>query len=161
MLWAVLSPPCDSKVHENPDWTKEKTHMLCQACMHDLSQVMIRDYQSWNILLELLERVVFFLFPWKGKHSPATLRLTLDPLASQVQTEPHPHRDPLFWPCPDPSLLGHQEPPPLSGSLPRSSGSSWARVTHGNPPPCTDTPSPILCPSLGREDLGSKTETRM
>ena len=79
-----------------------------------------------------MERVVFFLFPWKGKHSPATLRLTLDPLASQVQTEPHPHRDPLFWPCPDPSLLGHQEPPPLSGSLPRSSGSSWAqRVCRG------------------------------
>lgn len=45
MLWAVLSPPCDSKAHENPDWTKEKTHMLCQAWMHDLNQVMIRDHQ--------------------------------------------------------------------------------------------------------------------
>ena len=59
LVWFGQSP-CDSKAHENPDWTTEKTHVLCQAWMCDLNHVMIRDHLSWNILLELLERVVFF-----------------------------------------------------------------------------------------------------
>lgn len=73
----------------------------------------------------------FFLFPWKGKHSPATLRLTPDPQPHKNRLSPSPQQSPLLWPCPDPCLLGHREPPPLSGSLP-SSGGSWAqRVCRG------------------------------
>lgn len=84
------------------------------------------------LFLALWKGLFFFLFPWKGKHSPATLRVTLDPLPHKNRLSPSPCRDPLFCPCPDPSLLGHQEPPPLSGSLPRSSGSSWTqRVCRG------------------------------
>lgn len=37
------------------------------------------------LFLALWKGLFFFLFPWKGKHSPATLRLTPDP-------QPHRNR---------------------------------------------------------------------
>ena len=80
------------------------------------------------LFLALWKGLFFFLFPWKGRHNPTTLRLIPDPEPYKNRlSPPFPNRDPLPWPCPDPSLLGHQEPPPLSGSQPRSSGSSWAQ----------------------------------
>lgn len=61
------------------------------------------------LFLALWKGLFFFLSPWKGKHSPATLRLTPFQTSSLTRTDGAPlsSREPLLWPCPDPSLLGH------------------------------------------------------
>lgn len=80
-----------------------------------------------SALFLALWKGLFFFFPGKGNIAQPSSGSPQTPSLTRTDGAPLSSRDPLPWPCPDPSLLGHQKPPPLPGSLPRSSGSSWAQ----------------------------------
>lgn len=85
-----------------------------------------------SALFLALWKGLFFFFPGKGNIAQPPSGSPQTPSLTRTDGAPLSSRDPLLWPCPDPSLLGQQKPPPLSGRLPRSSGSSWAqRVCRG------------------------------